>query len=413
MRIIYVDAFSGISGDMILGAMIDLGVSVPELEAQLKQHLILPEYQLLAHKVSRGSIMGTKLDIKIVDPAHTRYSLSAPQIRKILEDSSLKPLSKQKALKIFGRLVEAEAQVHGVEPDEVHFHELGGIDTVIDIVGAVLGFELLACQRIVSSPLNLGSGTVTTCHGTLPVPAPATLELLTGIPAYGSTGQHELTTPTGAAIVTTLAQEFAPLPLMQVEKYGYGAGSQDFPERPNMLRLIQGEALATTWQEDEVMIIETNIDNMNPEFYQPIMDKLFQQGALDVTLTPITMKKGRPAIKLTIISDYYTRDRLIHTLFKETTSLGIRFYPVQRKKLPRQIRVIETSYGPVKVKLSSLDNQSDQITPELDDCQKIANKLGIPLREVYEEVRTTAQSLLLNNPAQGEKCCEKKRPSDK
>lgn len=400
MKILYVDAFSGISGDMILGAMIDLGLSVERLEAQLKQYLNLPEYQLSAHKTTRGSITGTKLEIEIVDPATTHHPLNAQQILTLIETSSLEPTLRQKSLQIAKRLAEAEARVHGVKLEEVHFHELGGIDTIIDIVGAVMGLCLLGSQRIISSPLNLGSGFLATCHGTFPVPAPATLELLKEIPAYGSPEHYELTTPTGAAIITTLAQQFSPMPLMRVEKFGYGAGSQDIPGRPNLLRLIQGESL-TTLQEDEVTVIEANIDDMNPEFYQHIMDRLFQQGALDVTLTPITMKKGRPAIKLTILSDLPQRDRLIQTLFEESTTLGLRFYQAQRKKLLREIKLIETRYGQIRVKLGYLDNRLCQIAPELSDCQEWADKLGLPIKEVYEEVKTAARRQLADPCPEG------------
>ena len=400
MNLLYVDAFSGISGDMILGAMIDLGLSVEGLEAQLKQHLNLPEYHLSAHKTTRGSITGTKLEIRLAHPATTGHPLNAQQILSLIETSSLEPTPKQKSLWIVKRLAEAEAKVHGVRMEEVHFHELGGIDTIIDIVGAVLGLGLLGCQKIISSPLNLGSGFITTCHGTLPVPAPATLELLKGIPAYGSPSQYELTTPTGAAIITTLAQQFSPMPLMRVERFGCGAGSRDIPEKPNLLRLIQGESLATL-QEDEVTVIETNIDNMNPEFYPHIMDRLLQQGALDVTLTPITMKKGRPAVKLTILSDLPQRDRLIQTLFEESTTIGLRFYQAQRKKLAREIKLIETRYGPMRVKLGYLDGRLCQVSPELADCQEGADKLGVPIKELYEEVKATARRLLADPCPEG------------
>jgi len=399
MKILYIDAFSGISGDMLLGAMVDLGLPLGELEAQLKQGLTLPDYRLKAWKTQRGTIRGTKFDIEMnTSPS---APLNVPQISRILEESSLKPSVKEKSVRIFRRLAEAEAKVHGVEPQAVHFHELGGIDTIIDIVGAVLGFELLDCQRIVCSPLNLGSGSVSTSHGILPVPAPATLELLRDIPVYGSSTNRELTTPTGAAIISGLVQEFGPLPPMQVMRFGYGAGSQELPDRANMLRLIQGEVLDRSWEEDELTLIEANIDDMNPEFYQVTLDALFQQGALDAYLTPIIMKKGRPATKISILADPHRRDKLLEVLFKNTTTIGARFYQVQRRKLWREVKLIPTDYGPVRVKLCYLEGQLHRIMPELEDCREMADRHRLSLLEVYEGVKAAAQRLLSGPAPEG------------
>ena len=289
MTLAYFDCFSGISGDMTLGALVDAGVSIDALRAELAK-LNLPGYEITAEKVMRSGISATKVHVRLDDKPQPARHLS--DIRKIIEASKLSASIKQKSISIFERLAAAEARVHGTTPDKVHFHEVGAVDAIVDIVGSVIGLEMLGITTIAGSPINLGSGTIKTAHGTLPVPAPATAELLKGIPSYGSSVPFELTTPTGAVIVSTLSSSFGPMPQMRVSQTAYGAGGKDIPGQPNVLRLMIGEP-ASSYDEDTSIVIETNIDDMNPQLYEHVIDKLMQQGAHDVYLTPIIMKKGQ------------------------------------------------------------------------------------------------------------------------
>lgn len=383
MALAYFDCFSGISGDMTLGALVDAGVSIDVLRAELAR-LDLAGYGLKAEKVKRGGIAATKVHVVIDHKDQKSRHLS--DIIGIIERSSLSPGIKQKSSSIFKRLADAEAKVHATAPEKIHFHEVGAVDAIVDIVGSVIGLELLGITNVQISRINLGSGTVQTAHGLLPVPAPATAELLTGIPAYQSTTQFELTTPTGAAIISTLGSAVGTLPLMKINRVAYGAGDQEFPGQPNVLRVLIGEA-AAAFEEDASIVIETNIDDMNPQIYDYLIEKLMQQGAQDAYLTPIIMKKGRPAVLLSVLADRSKSDIMLDAIFRETTSIGVRIQEVRRRKLAREIREVETIYGKIRVKVSKRGDEMLSATPEYEDCRRIAEEKQVPLKTVMEEAK--------------------------
>jgi len=384
MTTAYFDCFSGISGDMTLGALVDAGVSIDALRAELAK-LNLAGYTITAEKVKRSGIAATKVHVILDEKEQPARRLA--DIRKIIEASKMSGTIKQKSISIFERLAEAEARVHGTTPDKVHFHEVGAVDAIVDIVGSVIGLEMLGITAIAASSINLGSGSIKTAHGILPVPAPATVELLKGIPCYGSSVPFELTTPTGAVIISTLGSSFGPMPQMSVTQIGQGAGNKEIPGQPNVLRLMIGEPSAA-YDEDTSIIIETNIDDMNPQLYGHVIDKLMQQGAHDAYLTPIIMKKGRPAILLSVLTDRVKESAVLDTIFRETTSIGVRIREVGRKKLTREIQVVDTVYGKIRIKVSKRGDEILTVTPEYEDCRKIGEEKQVPLRQVMEEART-------------------------
>ncbi len=388
MRAAYFNCFSGISGDMVLAALVDLGWPVKELERELNK-LNLSGYQVEAKKVAKQGITSTQIEIRIKEDKKER---KLKDILSILDKSKLEEEIKERSRAIFIRLANAEAKIHGKNPEEIHFHELGGLDTIIDVVGAVAGMKYLGIEKVYSSPLPLGKGFVKCSHGTLPVPAPATLELLKGVPVYGSNIEAELVTPTGAAIISTLAENFGQMPPMKIENIGYGAGQRDLPI-PNLLRVSLG-VLKNAYEEDAVSLIQTNIDDMNPEFYEHIADRLFDEGALDVFLTPIQMKKTRPATMLSVITDEEKMERVLELIFDETTTLGVRISKVKRRKLNRESRKVVTKYGKIEVKIGKLDGIVKNISPSYEECRKIATRLNIPLKKVYQETKQTASDLL-------------------
>jgi uncharacterized protein (TIGR00299 family) protein len=383
MRTAYFDCFSGISGDMTLGALVDAGVSIDTLRAELSK-LSLPGYELKTEKVIRSSIAATKAQVIIDQKSQKTRHLS--DILSIIEGSSLAPTVKEKSGRIFKRMAAAEAKVHGTVPDKIHFHEVGAVDAVVDIVGSVIGLDLLGITQIITSSINVGSGTVLTSHGIFPIPAPATAELLKGIPFYQSSTQFELATPTGAAIISTLRNSFGPLPAMNVDRIAYGAGERDLPDRPNILRLMIGEH-AANYEEDTSIVIETNIDDMSPQVYDYIIERLMDEGAQDVYLSPIIMKKGRPAILLSVLTDMSKTDSLLDIIFHETTSIGARIQEVGRKKLSREIMEVETVYGRVAVKVSKHGSEILTVTPEYGDCRRIAEEKKVPLKKIMEEAK--------------------------
>lgn len=384
MTLAYFDCFSGISGDMTLGALVDAGVGIDVLRSELEK-LNLPGYEITALKVMRSGVSATKVHVCLAEKEQPARHLS--DIRTIIEASTLSSSIKQKSILIFERLAEAEAKVHGTTPDKVHFHEVGAVDAIVDIVGSVIGIEMLGITTITSSPINLGSGSIKIAHGILPVPAPATVELLKGIPSYGSSVPFELTTPTGAVIISTLGSSFGPMPQMSVSQVGHGAGGKDIHGQPNVLRIMIGEP-SSAYVEDTSIVIETNIDDMNPQLYEHVIDKLMQQGAHDAYLTPIIMKKGRPAILLSVLTDGVKESAILDTIFRETTSIGVRIQEVGRKKLIREILVIDTAYGKIRVKVSKRGKEILTVTPEYEDCRKIAEEKQVPLKQVIEEAKT-------------------------
>jgi pyridinium-3,5-bisthiocarboxylic acid mononucleotide nickel chelatase len=379
--IAYFDCFSGISGDMVLGALVDAGAPLPTLEAELRK-LGLENWTISAEKVKRGAISATHVKVESQEDHHHR-GLSI--ILKRIEAAHLAPRAADRAKKIFTRLAEAEAKVHQLPIDQVHFHEVGAVDSIIDIVGAAIGFELLGIDEFACSAFDVGAGQVKTAHGLLPVPAPATAELLRGAPMYTSGIQRELVTPTGAAIATTLATRFAELPEMNLRAIGYGAGSADLKEKANVLRLLIGESAASEpgehW-DGQVTVIETNLDDMSPQIYGYFAEKALAAGALDVFSTPVQMKKNRPGLLVTLLSEPANVSRLIDLVFRETTTIGIRTHEVRRKTLDRELVPVATPFGEVRMKISRMNGTVLNASPEYDDCQRIAAERGIPLKQV-------------------------------
>ncbi len=386
MRIAYFDCFSGISGDMILGALIDLGVSSKELEKELKK-LNIPAFKLEVKNVKKQGIGGVGVEVVTKDKRERRLK----DILQIIAKSSLDKDIKESAKKIFTRLNDAEAQVHREHKEHMHFHELGMLDTIVDVVGAVVGIKKLGIERIYSSPLHLGTGFVKCVHGTLPIPAPATAELLKGIPVYNKDIKAELVTPTGAVLITSLAEKFGDMPRMKVEKIGYGAGHKDLPI-PNLLRVMVGE-MDEDYEQDTVSLIQTNIDDMNPQICGYLMEKLFEEGALDVWFTPIQMKKNRPAICLSVLAERDDVNSLCDMIFSESTTIGVRISEVKRMKLARETKTIKTKYGQVNIKIGRAGKVVKNISPSYDDCKKLAQKLNIPLKDILEEANKEANRL--------------------
>ena len=370
---------------MILGALADLSNDPSFLQEELKK-LDLKGYSLSQKKVKRGVIETTRVDVKVTEKSSSKKNLKS--IISIIENSGLAEKIKDDSIKIFRRLAEAEARVHGTTIDKVHFHEVGAIDSIVDIVGSVIGIHHLNVSKIVSSSINTGSGFVKCDHGTLPVPAPAVVEILRGIPCFSSGIRQELTTPTGAAVIATLANEFGPLPELKADRVGYGAGGKDLKEMPNALRIILGELSTASESKEEIFVLETNIDDMNPEFYDLVIEKLFQAGAVDVFLTPIIMKKNRPATKLSVLTQQQNVKALANEVLKNTTSFGIRFYPVGRVMLDREFQEIETTFGKVKVKIGKSNGEIFHISPEYESCKEISKEQGIPIKKVYEEIQS-------------------------
>jgi len=392
MKIAYFDCFSGISGNMLLGALIDAGLEVEWLRQELAK-LKLANYKIEASKVLKRYIAGTLVDVKTHKEGVERH---LGDILDIIERSDLSEEVKGTSRAIFTKLAKAEAKVHGLDVEDVHFHEVGGLDAIVDIVGSVVGLRSLGIEEVYSSPLHLGTGFVKCAHGMLPVPAPATLELVRGVPTYGRDVEAELTTPTGAAIITTLAKGFGQSPLMEVKAIGYGAGHRDLPI-PNLLRISIGEAVEAGvrgYEEDVVTVMEANIDDMNPEFYDHVMGRLFEKGALDVFLTPIQMKRNRPAVKLSALAREANVSGVLDAFFEETTTLGVRLYEMRRKKLARESIVVETKYGRVDVKVGKLGDVVKNVSPEYEDCRRTASQLGVSLKEVYEEARRAAREMI-------------------
>jgi len=380
--IAYFDCFSGISGDMILGALIDLGFPLGELINSL-EFLNLSADQITARVEERKGLKGIRVQIKL-NQTHQKER-NFPEIKDLIEKSSLPSSVKERSIAIFYQLAQAEALVHRTPIEEVHFHEVGAVDSIIDIVGSVVGINYFNIDKIIASPLPLGRGFVHCKHGTMPLPAPATLEILKGIPVYGDGTIAETVTPTGAAIIATLAQSFGSIPLLKIEKIGYGLGEREDQEIPNLLRIILGNRERNFYKES-LVVIETNIDDLNPEFYDYVLEILFSQGALDVFLVPVQMKKNRPGVILKVIAKESNKSDLIRTIFRETTTLGVRVNPVERFQLGRQTKVIETPWGKVRIKLIEEIDGNLGAYPEYEDCKKIAREKNIPLKQVFNLV---------------------------
>ena len=379
MKIAYFDCISGASGDMILGALVDAGLPFERLQNDLAL-LKLDGYQLQARPVVKNGFKATKVDVLVSEDVPERH---LKEILTQVESSQVPETIKMKASALFTRLGEIEAGIHGKSVDQVHLHELGGIDTMVDVIGAFLGLQALGVERVSASPLPLGRGFVRGAHGQIPLPSPATVALLKGVPVTGSDLNFELVTPTGAALLTALAETFGPIPTMQLEAIGYGAGGWDLPI-PNVLRLLLGEQTRFDTSIIETLVtLETNIDDLNPQAYEYLMGRLFENGALDVSLTPIQMKKNRPALQVWVLCRPQDETSLGKILFEETSTLGIRRSLVERHSLPRSFQTVETPYGSVKVKLAHLSNGKKRPAPEYEDCKRIAQEKGVSLWEVY------------------------------
>ncbi len=389
MRCIYFDCFSGASGDMIVGALLDAGLELEVLRRELDR-LKLPGYHIEATRVSRGGISGTKFDVVIEKAAGERRGLN--DILKIIQESGLGERVRRDSVRIFRRLAQAEAKVHDTDTDEVHFHEIGAVDAIVDVVGAVVGLEKLGIERVTVSALRTGTGFVECEHGRLPVPAPATAALLEGYPVTASDVEAELTTPTGAAVLTTLGEHFGACASMQLTAVGYGAGGRDLEETPNLLRVMIGETPAKA-ETDRMWVLETNIDDMPAELFEVLFEKLFAAGVMDVFTTPIQMKKGRPAVKLSTIVSEELRSTAEEIIFRETTTFGIRAYEVERRKLTRESVKVHTEFGEVTVKLGRLGDELLTVSPEYEDCKRLAAEHGITLKELYEKARAAARDL--------------------
>lgn len=386
MKIAYFDCFSGASGDMILGALIDAGLSPDQLKAELAK-LHLRNYDIRFENVHKNGIGSTRVSV-VADGLHQEHR-HLYHIREIIESSDLDPLVKQKSIDIFTRLAQAEAKIHRTDIEHIHFHEVGATDAIIDIAGSVAGISLLGIEKVFCSPLHVGTGTVNCAHGILPVPAPAALELVRGKPIYSDGIQGELLTPTGAAILTTLAAEFGPLPRMTAEHIGYGAGTSE-RDIPNLLRVIIGETdrvFLKGFETEQIAVIETGIDDMNPQIYEYLIQKLLDMGVMDAFLTPVQMKKNRPGTLITIICQPEKVGEISDFLMRETTTIGVRWRTDSRIKAPRSIKTVQTRYGAVSVKIAGHDHDITNISPEYEDCKRIALENQIPLKTVMEEVR--------------------------
>lgn len=390
MKIIYFDCFSGVSGDMILGALIDAGLDIAELEAELAK-LNVPGYKIGAEKTARNSISGTKFSVEVSGEHHPKRNLG--DIIQIIDRSALDEDIKEQSKKTFTNLATVEAGIHGESIEEIHFHEVGALDSIVDVIGAFIGIKKLGIEAVYSSKMHLGTGFVQSRHGSLPIPAPATLALLKGIPVYSTGIKAELTTPTGAAILVTLSRSFGNMPPMKVEKIGYGAGSREL-EIPNLLRVYIGQTEESGYIEENLVLVETNIDDMNPEFFDYVSTILLEKGCLDVFMTPIYMKKNRPAIMLSVLTGPDKLDEILSIIFRETTTLGVRVNRLERKSLTREVIPVETRYGRIKVKVSKIEDQVKNITPEYEDCKEAALREGVPLKDVYDEVKRAAREIL-------------------
>jgi len=385
MKIAYLDCFSGISGDMMIGALLDAGYPIEELRKVL-QSLPLQGYSLEVTREERNHLFGTRFNVKVTkDPQpHRRFS----DIRNLLLAGDLSPSVRDKSIAIFENLAVEEAKIHGCAVEEVHFHEVGAVDSIVDIVGSVLGMEALGIGVAYASSLPLGSGFVETAHGRIPLPAPATVALLKGIPIHDSGLKEELVTPTGAALVKGLVHSFGSLPPMVIEQVGYGVGSRNLRDRPNLLRILIGHEQGKA-HEETVVILESNLDDVNPEWLGFLMERLFAAGALDVVFLPGYMKKNRPAVLVHVIGKPQHKDRLMGILFSESTALGVRFQYTQRRILERALTEIESPWGRMNVKKVVQPDGSFRLLPEFEESRRIAKEKGIPLRDVYSWI--TAQ----------------------
>jgi uncharacterized protein (TIGR00299 family) protein len=414
LKILYFDCFSGAAGDMLLGALIDAGVPLNDVRRALGSLAISPD-AVWTERVTRTGISATKFCVRgehppldhahdhdrdhgrphdhdsgqhhghgrahVDEEKHHHVHRTLADIERLIDGSALSDAGKDRAKRLFATLGEAEAAIHGTPIEKVHLHEVGAMDSIIDIVGTVFAMESLGADRVVSSPLNVGSGSVRSAHGLYPVPAPATLRLLKNTPVYAGPQKAEMVTPTGALLVTGYAQEFGPIPAMRIRQIGYGAGSRDFPDTPNVLRILIGDADAAA-PSHTVVVIEAEIDDMNPQIFGVLMEQLLAQGALDVFYTSIQMKKNRPGTLLSVIAPPHLREVMTATIFRETTTIGVRFRDMSRECLDREIVTVQTTLGEVRIKVALRHGQVLNASPEFDDCARLASEHGVPAKNV-------------------------------
>ncbi|MBP6265394.1 MAG: nickel pincer cofactor biosynthesis protein LarC [Nitrospira sp.] len=379
---LHFDCFSGISGDMTLGALVDAGLPFKDLVRGLAL-LRIEGFRLARKRVERGAVSATKVDVLI--EKGFRAPLTLAQIKRILLKSGLPPAVKERSQAVFDMLADAEGKAHGVEPSHVHFHEVGVIDSFVDVVGGVLGLYLLGVERVTASAINVGSGTLTSAHGSLPVPGPAVAALAVGLPIYAEGPQRELATPTGVALVRTLATEFGRLPQMQVRQVGYGAGTADPAQWPNVLRVFVGDGPVVAGSVETIVELQTNIDDLNPQVYETVFDRVFAAGAVDATLAPVTMKKGRPGNVLSVLAPQEKVEAVLAVLFADTTALGVRTHHVQRRVLPRRFVPVQVQGHDVRIKVAESQPGRSKAAPEYEDCKRIAEQSGRPVKDVLEE----------------------------
>ncbi len=386
MKIAYFDAFSGISGDMTIAAFLNAGLDEKEFISELSK-LKLSGFEIEIKKVIRNGITATKFDVFIKEARKEHRHLS--DIFKVIDSSDLSEFVKQTSKKIFTNIAKAEAKIHNTTIEEVHFHEVGAIDSIIDIVGCAICIEKFGIEKIFSSKIPLGSGSFTqTQHGKMPIPSPATLELLKNFPVTLTDIPYELTTPTGASIIATLAEYGLEKETIKINSIGYGAGNFDIPDQPDLLRIIIGE-IPQNFTEEKLLLVETNIDDMNPEIYPYVIEKLLRSGANDAYLVPLIMKKGRPGILLSVLVNESKLDDILKVIFTQTTTLGVRIFEIKRKKLKREQKEIDTPFGKVKFKIAILEN-SERLVPEFEECRRIAEEKNIPLIQVYKILEAIA-----------------------
>src|SRR6266581_817866 len=383
MKTLYFDCFAGASGDMILGALVAAGVQPTALIEQLEL-LGVGGWQIDFEKVDRSGINATYAKVKT---AHEHAHRHLGDILKIIYDSRLSDSVKDRAAGIFSQLAEAEAHVHNEPIEKIHFHEVGALDAIIDVCGAAIGFELLGIEKYICSPLRVGTGVTEMTHGSFPIPPPAVAELLKGKPIYAGDIEGEFVTPTGAAIISTVCEEFGPIPSMRIDATGYGAGARDPQKFPNVLRVFVGQTEATAVSDETLLMIETNIDDMSPQLFGYVMDRALEIGALDCYLTPTQMKKNRPGLLLSVLCRPDEREKFLQMLFAETTTIGARSYEVMRRALARETVRVETPFGSIDVKVASTSNGTVNAMPEFEQCRAAAQQFGVALREVQEAAR--------------------------
>ena len=393
-RILYFDCFNGASGDMVLGALLDAGLPIDELRGALGS-LALDGADVSASRVLRAGVSATKFVVE--EHGHHHHHdhehghehgghhhhphRSLAEINALIDRSALSPAGQDRAKQLFHRLGEAEAAIHQIPLEKIHLHEVGALDSIIDIVGAVFAIDWFRADRIVSSPLNVGGGMVNSAHGHFPVPAPATVKLLGGAPVYSSGVQNELVTPTGALLVTSYATSFGPVPAMMIDKVGYGAGDRDLPSTPNVLRVLVGESTDRP-QTERIVVLQCEIDDMSPQLFGLVMERLYAAGALEVFFSPVQMKKNRPGTLLTILSRPKQREELSAIVFRETTTIGVRYHDVLRERLEREIVAVDTPIGSVRFKVARIGDTIVNASPEFEDCLRIASERRIPVKDV-------------------------------